>query len=178
MGAGPIRDMGPCCLVWDPTTANLELRPTYGTTTVRSETNTEDIFENQHGVAPVDAMFTGRVVSVEVPMTRSNLLQLETVIHDATKHKSLGKYKILKVPNPVGDTLFPIAKELIIKPLADRVCSPTTSEWLHILRCYPVDALELGYDVSGQRIYNVTFKAFPDDASGQMGLLWRLGPSS
>ena len=178
MGSTPIRDLGPCCIVWDPDGDNIELKPCFGTVTFRGEDSAADIFENQHGEAPVDAVFTGRLITLEAPMTRSNLVQLEAVIHDATKHKHLGKYKILKVPNVVGDNMFPLAKEIILKPVLDRVCSATTSEWLHVFRCYPMAAFEIGYDNSGQRVYNVSFKVFPDDSSGNVGYLWRMGPAS
>ena len=178
MPATQIRDMGPCCITWDAIGVNLEMRPVLGSVTFRAETQSEDIFENQHGLAPVDAMFTGRVATLEVPMTRSNLAQLNVIIHDSVKRKTGGKYKILDVPNPVGDNMFPIAKEIILKPVIDRVCSIVTSEWVHIHRCYPIDAIELVWDNSTQRIYNVVFKCFPDDASGQVGDIYRLGPAS
>lgn len=175
---GPVRDLGPCCVIWDPTGVNLELGPTFGSVTFRSEDQSEDIFHDEYGVAPVDAVFTGRIATLEVPMTSPNLVNLTAMIHDATKHKVLGKYKIMKVPNVVGDNMLPVAKEIILKPEIDLVCSATTSEWLHIFRCYPVDSIEIGFDNAGQRVYNVTFKCFPDDASGQVGQLWRLGPAS
>ena len=176
--AGQIRDLGPCCIVWDSAGTNLDFKPTYGTVTFRSEDNAEDIFEDGQGLAPVDAVFTGRVALLEVPITRPDISTLEAVMHDATKHKSSAKYKILKVPNVVGDNMFPLAKEIILKPLIDNSCSGTSSEWIHIHRCYPMSMYEIGYDNSGQRIYNVTFKCFPDDASGQVNQIWRMGPAS
>jgi len=175
---GPPRDLGPGCVNWDPAGDNLRFDPTFGTITFRSEDSVENILHDEHGVVPVDAVFTGRTAVLEVPMTSPNLLDLEKVIHDSEAKKSAAKYKILWVPNVVGDRLFPIAKEMVIKPVIDQVCSANTAEWLHILRCYPVSQLELGYDNSGQRIYNVMFACFPDDASGQEGKIWRFGPAS
>lgn len=175
-GTGPPRDLGPCCVVWDPDGVNIEMTPVFGSVVFRSEDQSEDIFWEEHGRAPVDAVFTGRVATLEVPMTSPNLAQLEASIHDATKHKIATKYVLLKVPNPVGDNMLPIAKEIVLKPEIDRACSTTTSEWLHILRCYPVSAMEIAYDNATQRVYNVSFKCFPDDASGTVGLIWRFGP--
>jgi len=177
--AGQIRDLGPCCVLWDPTPgANLDFKPTYGTVTFRSEDNAEDIFEDGHGLAPVDAVYTGRVALLEVPITRPDISALDVVLHGATKHKTGGKYKILKVPNVVGDNMFPIAMEIILKPLINNSCSGTPSEWIHIHRCYPMSMYEIGYDNAGQRVYNVTFKCFPDDSSGQVNQIWRMGPAS
>ena len=173
---GPPRDLGPCCVVWDPDTANIEMTPVFGSVVFRSEDQVEDIFWEEHGRAPVDAVFAGRVATLEVPMTSPSLTRLEVAIHDSVKQSVSGKWTILKVPNPVGDNMLPVAKEIIIKPEIDQGCSATTSEWLHIFRCYPVDAIEIAYDNATQRIYNVTFKCFPDDASGTVGLIWRFGP--
>ena len=175
---GPPRDLGTCCVLWDPSTANLLLDPVYGTVTFRSEDNSEDVFHDLHGVAPVDSVFTGRVATLEVPMTSPNLLQLETVIEGSQKKKSAGKYKILWVPNPVGGRMFPDAKEIIVKPYIDQVCSANTAEWLHLFRAFPVANIELGFDHAGQRIYNVLFKCYPDDSSGTDGKIWRFGPAS
>jgi len=175
---GPPQDLGPCCVIWDPDTANLELGPTFGTVTFRSEDNVESIFHDKHGVTPVNAVYTGRVPTLEVPMTSPNLLQLETVIEASYKKKSLGKTKILWVPNPVGGAVFADSKEIILKPAVDQVCATNTAKWLHIFRAFPIANLELGFDNSGQRVYNVLFMVFPDDTSGLEGKLWRLGPAS
>jgi hypothetical protein len=74
--------------------------------------------------------------------------------------------------------MFANAEELILKPLVNNTASATTTEWLHVHKTYPVAAVEFGYDNSGQRIINVTFRAFPDDTSGQVGEIWRMGPAS
>ena len=175
--SGPNRDLGPCCIVWDPSGVNLELKPTFGSTMFNSTGNQEDIFHEQHGVAPVDSVFTGRVATLEVPMTSPNLVALEAVIPGSTKHKVLGKIHVLKVPNPVGTRAFPTAKEVIVKPVISQVCSADTNEWLHLWRAKPIEALAIGSDNSGQRVYNVLFKCYPDDASGNVSQIWRQGPT-
>ena len=175
--SGPNRDLGPCCINWDPTGVNLEFKPTFGSVMFNSTDNQTDIFHDEHGVAPVDSVFTGRVATLEVPMTSPTLIDLEAVISGATKHKVLGKVHVLKVPNIVGVRAFPLAKEIIVKPVINQVCSATANEWLHLWRAYPVAALAIGYDNDGQRVYNVTFKCYPDDASGNVSQTWRQGPT-
>ena len=175
---GPPRDMGPCCIVWDPDGVNLDMKPTFGTVTYRPEDQKEDVFHDEHGVAPVDSIHTGRPATLEVPMTSPNLAQLEAVIKGSTKKKSAGKYKILWVPNTVGCAVFANAKVIIVKPLCNQVCSAIEAEWLYIFRAYPFAQLEIGFDNNGQRVYNVLFKCYPDDVSGSNNMIYRFGPAS
>lgn len=176
--SGPNRDLGPCCINWDPSGVNLELKPTFGSTMFNSTDNRAPIFHEEHGVAPVDSIFSGRVATLEVPMTSPNLVALEAVIPGATKHKVGGKTHVLRVPNPVGTRAFPSAVEIRVKPVISQVCSTNVNEWLHLWRAYPIAALAVGFEAeTGQRVYNVTFECYPDDASGNVGQIWRQGPA-
>ena len=165
----PIGDLGPCQVLW----GSDDLGPTLGGVVFKEEVHSVDIKEDGHGDTPVDAVFTGRLVTIECKFTRSSLTQLEAMITSSTAGGSN-----LKVVNTVGDQMFANAEELILKPLVNNTASATTTEWLHVHKTYPVAAVELGYDNSGQRIINVTFRAFPDDTSGQVGEIWRMGPAS
>jgi hypothetical protein len=165
----PTGDLGPCQVSW----GSDDLGPTLGGVVFKEEVHSVDIKEDGHGDTPVDAVFTGRIVTVECKFTRSSLTQLEAMITSSTAGGSN-----LKVVNTVGDQMFANAEELILKPLVNNTASATTTEWLHVHKTYPVAAVEFGYDNSGQRIINVTFRAFPDDTSGQVGEIWRMGPAS
>ena len=164
-----IKDLGPCQVLWN----NVDLGPTLGGVTFKEEQHSVDIKEDGHGDTPVDAITTGKITSVEANFTRSSLAQLESMIESSTKGTSN-----LKVVNSVGNAMFANAKELILKPLVDNVPSVTSTEWLHIHRTYPLGAPEFKFDNSGQRVIKVVFKCFPDDASGQVGEIWRMGPAS
>jgi len=169
----PIGDLGPCLVEWGGT----DLGPTLGGVTFKEEVHSVDIKEDGHGDSPVDAVFTGRLVTIECKFTRSTLAQLESMITSSD-----GAPTNLKVVNTVGDQMFALAEELILKPLvnnAAEVAEPTTDGlWMHVHRTYPVAAVEFGYDNSGQRIVNVTFRAFPDDFSTRVGEIWRMGPDA
>lgn len=169
MCALPVKDLGPCQVLYN----EVDLGPTLGGVTFKEELHTVDIHEDGHGDTPVDSIFNGRIVTIEAKFTRSSLAQLEAMIESSTKGASN-----LKVVNSVGNAMFADSEELILKPLVDNTASVTTSEWLHVHRAYPVAAVELPYDNSGQRVISVTFKAFPDDATGQVGEIWRMGPAS
>jgi len=168
----PNKDLGPCSVIWDPDTLNIELNPTFGTVSFKDELVYAEVKEDGHGEAAVDAVPTGRKVELTIPMTRSSLTQLEAAIKGSVRGASN-----LKVSNLVGGAVFPDAKEIVVKPMVDNVPSVVASEWLHIHRTYPFDALEWVYDNAGQRVTNVVFKAFPDDKTGQVGEMWRMGPS-
>ena len=172
MSPMPNKDLGPCSVLWDQATANLELNPTFGGVTFKDEVQKVDILEDQQGVTPVDAVHVGRLVEVVVPMTRSLLTQLEKGIMGSVQTGTT-----MKVTNEVGDAVFANAKELIIKPIVDGVAA-ATSTWLHVHRCYPFSNLEWVYDASGQRVTNVVFQAYPDDATGRVNEMWRLGANA
>lgn len=164
----PIGDLGPCQVSWGGT----DLGPTLGGVVFKEEVHSVDIKEDGHGDTPVDAVFTGRIDTIECKFTRSTLAQMEAMITG-----SVAGANNLTVVNTVGDQMFANALELILKPLVNNVASVTNTEWLHVHRTYPVAAVEFGYDNSGQRIINVTFRAFPDDYSTRVGEIWRMGPA-
>jgi hypothetical protein len=168
MPALAVKDLGPCQVLWN----NIDLGPTFGGVTFKEEQHFKDIFEDGHADSPVDAVTTGKVTSVEANFTRSSLTQLEYMIESATKGATN-----LKVVNSVGNAMFAASEELILKPLVDNVPSAVTTEWLHVHRTYPLGAPEFKFDNSGQRIIKVVFKVFPDDATGKVGEIWRMGPA-
>lgn len=165
----PIKDLGPCQVLYDA----VDLGPTLGGVTFKEELKTVDIKEDGHGDTPVDSIFMGRTVAIECKFTRSTLAQLEKMIESSTK-SATG----LAVKNSVGNSMYARAKELILKPLVDNVASAASGEWLHVHKAYPVASVNFGYDNSGQRVVNVTFRAFPDQTSGSVGQLWRMGPAA
>lgn len=173
----PTRDLGPACIVWDPTGDNLDFKPTFGSVTYTSDVQSEDIMHDEHGVMPVNAMITGRLVTLIVPMTSPNLIDMQATMPSSTTHKTGGKTVVLKVPNVVGAIMFADAKEIRLQPVIDQVCQTDVNEWLHIWRCFPIEAHEVGYDLTNQRVFSVTFKVFSDDSSGNVGQIYRYGPA-
>lgn len=163
LATGPL---GPCSILWNSV---LELNPAFGGVTFKDEVLHVEIKEDQQGETPVDHVHTGRIVELTIPMTRSTLEQLEAAIAGADVTGTS-----LEVSNEVGGECFANAKEIIIKPFKNGVAGPASS-WLHIHRCYPFSSLEWVYDNAGQRVTNVVFKAYPDDATGRVREMWRVG---
>lgn len=168
----PFRDLGPCFVRWDPSGANIDLNPTLGGCRLRDTLNAADIFEDGQGETPVDGVTKGRIVELEVPMTRFSWHQLSEVIEGSAVTATK-----LTVSNAVGKALYANAKEIIIKPTEDNVASGTTSEWTHILKCFPIVDQEIVFDNSTQRVAKILFKAFPDQVTATLGQMYRYGPA-
>ena len=169
MPALAIKDLGPCQVLFN----NIDLGPTLGGVTFKEEQKSVDIKEDGCGDTPVDAITTGKITTVTANFTRSSLAQLEKMIVSATKGATS-----LAVKNSVGNAMYASAQLLILKPLVDNAASVTTTEWLNIHKAYPLGAPEFKFDNSGQRVIMVVFKCFPDQTSGNVGQIWRMGPAS
>lgn len=164
-------DAGPGVVNWDPDTANLNIYPTNGSILFKSELEGLQIYEDGHGNAPVDEIATGRLVSLEADFTRLTLVLLAIVIHGSTQ---VGDY--LDVPNKVGQAFYALAKTLIVKPLSDgNVINADEKTWIRIFKGYPKEQIELAYSKADQRIMHALFSVFPDNLSGNIGMMYRIG---
>lgn len=167
----PLKDLGPCTIIWDPSGANHDLGPVFGGVTFRDEVLSAPYKEDGHGETEFDTIHTGRVTELTVPMTGSNLAKLEAAIKG-----SVAGAANLVVSNKVGAACRANAKEVIVKPLVDNIPTADTSEWLHIFLAYPFSNLEYMYDNAGQRVTNVVFKCYPEFvASDEPYRMWRMG---
>lgn len=171
----PVRDMGPAVITWDPDGTPVDLYPTFGTIQFNTDTTGQvrEVMEDGHGDTPVDKVFGGRLVGVTADFTRFTLALLGTTVPGSTATATK-----LTVPNKSGCAMYADAKALIIKPLCDgNVISVDTSEWIYIFKASPTENWELAYNKDDQRIVPVTFHVFPDDTSGNVGELYRVGPA-
>jgi len=166
MGQSNIKDLGACQILFD----DVDLGKTFGDVIFKSEISAEPIHEDQEGTTPVDEVMTGRAVSVEIPMTRATLDQLAKVIPNGS---IVGDALIVK--NPIGTTLADKAKELILKPIVDNLPSSDSSTWLTVFSCAPRENIEITYNNAGQRVFGITFIAFPVTTSPDIGNLWKIG---
>jgi hypothetical protein len=166
--SNPLLDLGPCQVLYN----SVNLGKTFGGVKFRDEVKSKDILTDQDGETPVDGVLTGRLVEAQIPLTQTSLAILGDVIPGAVDGAAN-----LKVSNVVGGAMYANAKKLVLKPLVDQTPGAEAT-WLTVHKAYPISKVEIGYDNSGQRVFNVTFKAFPDQTSGQVGELWRVGAAS
>lgn len=169
MPALPIKDMGPCEIVWGygESTA-MNLGPFLGATIFKGETSVQDIQEERYGEAAVDAIMTGTVATLELKMTRSTLDQLNEVLN-AGGVLGVAPNEYIKLKNQLGCEMYDIAQSVVIKPICDNAVSTDPAEWVQIYKAFPVPGWELTYDRSTQRVFPITFKVFVSQESGQEG---------
>jgi len=166
MGQGQIYDLGSCQILFD----GVDLGKSFGDVIFRSGVASQPIHEDQAGTTPVDEVITGREVTVEIPLTRASVETLAKVVPNSELSGDT-----LKVKNPVGTTLRDTAKELILKPIKDNEPSADPKTWLTVFKASPREDFEIVYNNEGQRVFKVTFVAFPDDTSGNVGYIWKMG---
>jgi hypothetical protein len=169
MGQAPYLDLGPCDVIFNGSS----LGATFGGVILRSEAIAQGIKEDAQGETDVDRVFTGRNVSVEVPLTRVGFATLQKVIAN-----SAGGVTNVVVSNPVGLAEYDNAKAMILKPVIDGVVSVTESQWLYLYKVHAEENSELSWDNSKQRVFKVIFKVFPYTGSGLTGALYRFGPAT
>jgi hypothetical protein len=166
----PFGDLGPATVIWDVDGVALDLGPTLGGVVFTDEAKYAGIKEDGYGDTEVDGVFTGRACSLVVPMTRSQLTQLEKVIPSASV---LGT--VMTVKASVGTQMEPLAKKVTVKRLIDNVASTDPDEWLTLFKAYPFAKSDWKFDNTNQRICEVTFLVFPMTTSGHIGEMWAVG---
>lgn len=162
MGNGVIKDLGPCSVTYGD-----DLGTTLGGVIFRYTEESRPVNEDQKGVTNVDEIKVGASCEAEVPLSRSSLGILATVIGGSSYTGTK-----LKVKNQVGISMYDNAQELILKPIIDNVPSSDEKTWLRIPKAYPRMDAEIVYNNEGQRVYKVIFKGFPD---ADTGLMWQIG---
>jgi hypothetical protein len=178
MPALPIKDMGPCEIVWGyGESGAMNLGPFLGASTYKGETHVADILEERYGDAAVDAIMIGTVATLELRMTRSTLDQLNEVLN-AGGILGTPPYEYLKLKNQLGCEMYDIAKSVVIKPICEGVVSTDPSEWVEIYKAFPVPGWELTWDKATQRVFPILFKIFVSQESGFEGEFGTLGMPS
>jgi len=174
MPALPIKDMGPCEIVWGyGESGAINLGPFLGASTYKGETNVQDILEERYGDAAVDGIMTGTVATLELSMTRSTYLQLNEVLN-----AQYTSGQVMRLRNQLGCEMYDIAKQVVVKPICDGEISTDPAEWVHIYEAYPVPGWELVWDKSTQRVFPILFKIFVSQESGKEGDFGTLGMES
>lgn len=171
----PIKDMGPCEIVWGyGESGAINLGPFLGATTFTGETTVNDIQEERYGEAAVDAIMSGTVANLELRMTRSTYEQLAEVLNDS----EYAGGDVLTLRNQLGCEMYDISKAVVIKPICDNEVSTDPTEWVEIFHAFPVPGWELTWDRSTQRVFPITFKIFVSQESGKEGEFGTLGMES
>ena len=167
MAVSFLRDLGPCEVSWNGSVIGV----LNGGIKVKFDDSVVDIKEDGMGVAPVDAVFTGRkLADIEVPLTRFSLAELDAIFHGASISGNT-----LVIANVVGESMYDSSYPLLIKPLINNVASVDATEWIELFKAFPVAKIELSYDNASQRVAKFAFQIFPSQESGFLGEFGTLG---
>lgn len=169
----PFGDLGPCEVWW-----NSSKVATVGEDGVNfhSVVESEDVKEAEHGNLPVDTVLTGfGNVSLDVPFTRIGYSDLASLMPGGTYSAGLSGETLIKVYSAfTGTSLYDSAAETIVKRIVASTTDTDTNRWLHFPKSYPIPDFDILYNATGQRIYMVHFKVFPDASNSN--LTWHVGP--
>ncbi len=170
----PMGDIGPCVVIWNYLNidevdgAAFCLGPYLGTISLRMTDSVSDVQEEGYGDAPVDAVFAGSVVELDIPMARSKLTQLARMIgdyHEPILHGLSTSGKVLTLKNMAGCDMYQYARQIVIAPICNNVPNSDPNTWTLLYKCHPYRDFELTWDRSGQRVHMVKFKVFPNQDS-------------
>lgn len=167
--------IGPCAVIFDPapgTPVTLDVHTEEGAT-FESELFASQVKTAQAGEVPVSEVTKGRNGKLTVQVFETDLTKLAAMIKGASVAGSK-----LTVLNDVGSDLYALAKEVIVKPVANGAISTTAAEWLHILKTYPKAKPVWKYNANGQRYVEVVFEGYPSKDSGYVGVVWMTGKTA
>lgn len=162
----PLGETGPCQIKYD----GVDLGYTKGGVKFTDEVMKTEITYDQTGETVQNTVTKGRKSSVEVPLTNQALALIEDLIAGATVDADG-----MIVATTTGLSGRVGAKEMILTIMDGALPSTDPDATLVIFKADPTSKIDWGFDNAGQRVTNVTFSALPDDASGNVGNMWRVG---
>lgn len=168
----PFREISAAEILWDPAAlggTEVSFKSAFGTVNLRGTDTINPIQEERFGDADVDAVHGGMVVELEVPLTRTELAKLVTVIHGSITGDALS------LVNKAGCEALENAKPVFIKPMCGGLPDVDPATWIHLYAVYPFRAFEIPYDRSSQRIVNVIFKCFVSTESATIDEFGTIG---
>jgi hypothetical protein len=166
MSGFPLGETGPCQIKYD----GVDLGYTKGGVKFKDEVIKTEITYDQTGETVQNTYTKGRKSSVEVPLTNQALALIEDLIAGAIIDADG-----MIVTSSTGLSGRSIAKELILTIMDGAAPSIDPDATLVFFKADPTSKIDWGFDNAGQRITLVTFDALPDDASGNVGNMWRVG---
>lgn len=121
----------------------------------------------------IDSALTSENLVITVTMAEPVVDMLRYAFVGGTYATGSGK-KQIQLGTTTGVLATSRAKGLLLHPRT--LSASDTSEDVYIFKAAVVDEVELNYEVDGQRVYEVKFRAYVDENSTQ-GTLGRIGPA-
>lgn len=146
--------LGACSVTW----GGVDLGYTQGGVTVTVGSSKHDTKVDQEGDTPIDSYIMSRTVSVKVPMAETTVDKLTTILGTTGGTNEKG---VLSVTTGVGISMRSGAKPLVLHPTSK--ASTDKSEDITIPLANTTGDLTFAYEVDKERVFEVTFDAFPDE---------------
>lgn len=145
-----------------------DLGYTKGGVEVEVQTETHEVQIDQFGKSPVDEVIMGRTCTAKVPLAETTLENMVKIMPGARieTDKTDPTLRRVVVPNAVGTSLLKIAKELRLHPKSN--AADDQSEDFVIPLAATAGGLQFAYQLENERIYNCTFKGYPDPKDGTL----------
>ncbi|UIN38284.1 hypothetical protein [Methylobacterium oryzae] len=156
--------MGVCAVFF----GDEDLGYTKGGVSVEVTTDTHEVEIDQFGKSPIDEVIMGRTVTAKVPLAETTIENMVKIMPGAvivTDKDDPTKKKVV-IPNGVGTSLLKIAKELRFHPKSN--AATDTSDDFVIPLAATAGGLQFAYELENERIYNCTFKGYPDPKDGTL----------
>ncbi|EXR82008.1 hypothetical protein J682_3459 [Acinetobacter baumannii 214216] len=151
--------LGVCKIMFD----GVDLGFTKGGVDVTVSTETHKVQVDQFGQTPINEYILGRTVVVKAPLAETTLENLVKIMPGATlvTDAQPPAKKRVDVPTGVGINLLDFAKELVLHPIG----KPDTdkSDDFVVKRAATAGALDFGYKLEDERLFNTEFNAYPDE---------------
>jgi len=130
-------------------------------------TTTAPLTGAQYGTSPLDKVVTGGSVMVKVPLKELSLTKMATGILNSRMVSGASGVR-LDFVNKAGLSARSLAKELIVASLDGGQETTDPSRIYVIPECSPADsAVKIAFSPTAQRMVEITFEAWPSDATGR-----------
>lgn len=150
--------------VCDVSFAGADLGATKGGVEVSVKTNTKTVTADQTGESPLKDIIIGTTVEVKVPMLETALAKLRKVMPQSHGVGTAGSEVGVEIRSGVNTDLLDVAAELKLHPTD---LDPTVTDQDFIaFKAAPVPNFAFKYATGEARIYEVTFRCYPDQAAG------------
>ncbi len=167
MSGFPLGEVGPCQVKFN----GVDLGYTKGGVTFDHKEETVAITYDQTGKNVQNRIGIGGSATVKLALANPTLAQLEALVPGATVDAD---GMLVKVSVGV-DKRATMAKELILTIYEGDVPSVDPEATLVIFKAIPTYEGSLKFDDATQRSHSISFEAIPDDTSGNVNGLYRIG---
>jgi hypothetical protein len=139
---------------------------TKGGIDVAISTITKEVTVDQFGPSAVNEYIQGRTVQVTVPLAETDLNKLALALPGSTLVTGAGGKLKLVVGTASGTALRALGKKLVLHPTG--LPAGQKNDDFVVKLAAPVGDIEFAFNFEDERVYNVTFKGFPDNATGEL----------